>query len=150
MLVAAALMLRLGYFLGMPFPLGILVAERHPAGAVAWAWGLNGLFTVIGSLGSVLLGLAIGFQATILVAVAIYAAAGLAFAGLRRSIAEPAVDQVSRPRLPRSAATAVVVALVFLVPRTAGAQAPRPEDPPGWSLLPSLQAISLYEDNIVV
>src|SRR5262249_39513376 len=59
MIVASALMAPLGFFLGMPFPLGILVAQRQPAGAVAWAWGLNGLFTVIGSLGSVLLGLAI-------------------------------------------------------------------------------------------
>jgi hypothetical protein len=89
MTVAGALMCPLGFFLGMPFPLGILVAERHPAGAVAWAWGLNGLFTVIGSLASVLLGLAIGFQATILVAMAIYVAAFLAFAGMRQSAARP-------------------------------------------------------------
>jgi hypothetical protein len=92
MVVAAALMFPLGFFLGMPFPLGILIAEQHPTGAVAWAWGLNGLFTVIGSLASVLLALAIGFQATILVAMAIYAGAFMAFAGLRQTVVQPTAD----------------------------------------------------------
>jgi hypothetical protein len=92
MAVAAALMFPLGFFLGMPFPLGILLAERHPKGAIAWAWGLNGLFTVIGSLASVLLGLAIGFQATILVAMAIYACAFMAFAGMRQTVVQGADD----------------------------------------------------------
>src|SRR5262245_22335400 len=93
MLVAAALMLRLGFFLGMPFPLGILVAERHPRGAVAWAWGLNGLFTVIGSLASVVLGMTIGFQAAILVAMAVYAAAFAAYAALRQTARQPLHDE---------------------------------------------------------
>jgi spermidine synthase len=86
--VAAALLLPLGFFLGMPFPLGILVAGHHSRGAVAWAWGLNGFFTVVGSLASVLLGITIGFQATLLVAVGIYVVAGLAFAALRLSVVE--------------------------------------------------------------
>ena len=90
MIVAAALIFPLGFFLGMPFPLGILILERHPRGAVAWAWGLNGLFTVMGSLASVLLGMTIGFQATILVALSIYAAAFLAVAGLRQTLVYPA------------------------------------------------------------
>jgi hypothetical protein len=89
MAVAAALILPIGLLLGMPFPLGILIAERQPPGAIAWAWGLNGLFTVVGSLASVLLGMTIGFQATILVALGIYAAAFLAFAGLRQTVTEP-------------------------------------------------------------
>jgi len=88
--VSAALILPLGFFLGMPFPLGILIVEHHPSGAVAWAWGLNGLFTVIGSLASVLLGMVIGFQATMIVATAIYAAAFIAVAGLRQTIPLPA------------------------------------------------------------
>ena len=94
MAVGSALIFPLGFFLGMPFPLGILVVERHPRGAVAWAWGLNGLFTVIGSLASVLLGMAIGFQATILVANAIYAAAFFAMSRLRQTVVAPATGEV--------------------------------------------------------
>jgi hypothetical protein len=94
MAVAAIMILPLGFFLGMPFPLGILIAERHSTGAVAWAWALNGLFTVIGSLGSVLLGMAVGFQITIMTAAAIYACAFVAFARLRLTIPQTATSDV--------------------------------------------------------
>jgi spermidine synthase len=90
LIVAAALIFPLGFFLGMPFPLGILVAERHSPAAVAWAWGLNGLFTVVGSLACVLLGIAVGFQVTMLIAVGIYIVAFLAFARLRATCVETA------------------------------------------------------------
>lgn len=93
MTVAGLLLFPLGFLLGMPFPLGILVAERHSRAAVAWAWGLNGLFTVIGSLASVLLGLAIGFQATLLVAVLIYAVAFAAFAFLRVALVDTPIAE---------------------------------------------------------
>jgi hypothetical protein len=94
MIVAASLILPLGFLMGIPFPLGILVVERHSSAAVAWAWGLNGLFTVIGSLASVLLGIAVGFQGTILIAVGAYAVAFLAFARLRVAHLEvAAIDQ---------------------------------------------------------
>jgi spermidine synthase len=86
--VAAAMILPLGFFLGMPFPLGILMAERQSSAAVAWAWGLNGLFTVIGSLASVLLGIAVGFQATLGIAIGIYAVAWGSFAIARASVIE--------------------------------------------------------------
>lgn len=81
--VAALLIFPLAFCLGMPFPLGILAVSGRATGAVAWAWALNGLFTVIGSLASVLLALWFGFQVTILIALAIYMLAALAFTRLR-------------------------------------------------------------------
>jgi hypothetical protein len=92
MLVSAVLIAPLGFALGMPFPLGILLAQQESPQAVAWGWGLNGLFTVIGSLASVLLGIAIGFQATILVGVGLYVVAFAAFAALRHAVRAPAAD----------------------------------------------------------
>lgn len=82
-LVALTLIFPLGFCLGMPFPLGILAVAGRATGSVAWAWALNGLFTVIGSLASVVLALFLGFQATVLIALAIYGLAALAFARLR-------------------------------------------------------------------
>jgi spermidine synthase len=77
-IIAAAVMIfPLGFFLGMPFPLGILAIANRPAGAVAWAWGMNGLFTVAGGLLSVLLSMMLGFNIAITIALALY---GLAFA----------------------------------------------------------------------
>jgi spermidine synthase len=71
----------LGFFLGMPFPLGILAIANHPRGAIAWAWGMNGLFTVAGGLASVLISIAFGFNAAIMVALVLYA---LAFAVFKK------------------------------------------------------------------
>lgn len=91
----ALLIFPLGFFLGMPFPLGTLVAERQSRGAVAWGWGMNGLFTVIGGLGSILVAIAWGFQATIAVALTIYIAAFVVFAQLRLAVA--ASERSRRP-----------------------------------------------------
>ena len=83
-IIAAALMFPLGFFLGMPFPLGILALVHQPQGAIAWAWGLNGLFTVIGGLASVLLSLLFGFKAALWVAFIIYLIAFGLFSRLRQ------------------------------------------------------------------
>ena len=83
-IVAASLLIApIGFFLGMPFPLGILAIEGQPTGAVAWAWGLNGLFTVVGGLLSVLLSLLVGFSGTLLLALMIYGLAFLVFPKVR-------------------------------------------------------------------
>jgi hypothetical protein len=67
----------------MPFPLGILAISNQPRGAIAWAWGMNGLFTVVGGLLSVVLGVLLGFNFTIMLALAIYALAFAVFPRLR-------------------------------------------------------------------
>ena len=82
-LLSGALLFPLGFFLGMPFPLGVLAIEKHPRGAIAWAWGMNGIFTVVGGLLSVLLSLELGFNFTILVALACYVGALSVFARMR-------------------------------------------------------------------
>ena len=63
--VAALMMFPAGFFLGMPFPLGILTLEQRARGAVAWAWGMNGLFTVIGGILAVVCSLQWGFTVTL-------------------------------------------------------------------------------------
>lgn len=86
--VAAGLLIYpLGFFLGMPFPLGILALRGQPRSAVAWAWGMNGLFTVIGGLASALLSLVFGFKATMIVALAIYSVALIAYRAMGASLA---------------------------------------------------------------
>jgi spermidine synthase len=85
LLAAGVLIFPLGFFLGMPFPLGILVAGRLPDGAVAWAWALNGVCTVAGGLLTAVIAVWLGFRATIVMGLAIYALAFAVFALLRRS-----------------------------------------------------------------
>ena len=59
----------------MPFPLGIATLEGYPKGSIAWAWALNGLFTVVGGVASVLLAVFLGFRATMFIALFIYVVA---------------------------------------------------------------------------
>jgi spermidine synthase len=82
--VSVGMIFPLGFFLGMPFPLGILAIENQPKGAIGWAWGMNGIFTVIGGLASVLLSIFLGFKISLLVGLAMYALAFVSFSGLKQ------------------------------------------------------------------
>jgi spermidine synthase len=81
--VSAAMIFPLGFMLGMPFPLGVLAIANHTRGAVAWAWGMNGLFTVAGGLASVVLSMAYGFNVAVICALGLYLVAMLVFPRLR-------------------------------------------------------------------
>jgi spermidine synthase len=85
--IASLLLFPIGFFMGMPFPLGILAIEKKPRGAIAWAWAMNGLFTVIGGILSVVLSIYYGFQMTLLFAMMIYVLAWVLYARLRTSAA---------------------------------------------------------------
>ena len=80
-LASAAMMFPVGFFLGMPFPLGILAIANKPRAVVAWAWGMNGLFTVVGGFLSILISMTFGFNVAITFALALYA---IAFAVFKR------------------------------------------------------------------
>ena len=91
MLTAGLYLFPIGFFMGMAFPLGVLCVEQRSRGAVAWAWGMNGLFTVIGGLASVLLSIFLGFTVTELIALSIYGIALLALSRLVPSKVESTV-----------------------------------------------------------
>jgi len=57
----------------------------QPQGSIAWAWAMNGLFTVIGGISSVLLSIYSGFRVTLIAAMLIYLVAFLAYCRLRRA-----------------------------------------------------------------
>ena len=73
--VAVLLIAPLGVALGMPFPTGLRVASADAAPIVPWAWGVNGFFTVIGSVAAMILGMAVGFTAVLVIAAVCYAIA---------------------------------------------------------------------------
>ena len=81
--VAAAVLLvaPLAFFMGIPFPLGLAhLAERAPS-LIPWAWGINGCASVLSAILATLLAVHLGFSAVIVLAVALYGLAALAFAG---------------------------------------------------------------------
>ena len=87
--VAALMIFPLGFFLGMPFPLGILWLEKTAQGAIAWAWALNGLFTVVGGFFSVILSFYFGFKMTMAMALIVYLLAFGTFSRLRGAELNP-------------------------------------------------------------
>jgi len=70
--IAAAMIFPLAFFLGMPFPLGILAIQNKPQGTVAWAWAYNGVFTVAGGIFCAIFSVYFGFQVTMIVAMLAY------------------------------------------------------------------------------
>jgi len=72
----------LGVCLGMFMPLGldrVVSLTEHGEEYVAWAWAVNGFFSVIGSVLTTILSMAVGFRAVQFSALVIYAVAVVAF-----------------------------------------------------------------------
>jgi predicted MFS family arabinose efflux permease len=75
----------LGVCLGMFMPLGLgRVVNLTPHGEeyVAWAWAVNGFFSVVGSVLTTILSMAFGFRMVQLAGLIIYAIAAFAFTRL--------------------------------------------------------------------
>ena len=84
--IALAVIAPLGVLLGMPFPTGMSIVAAEAPGLVPWAWGINGFFTVIGTILALMLAMMAGFLAVLILAGICYLAAGFALA--KRGAAE--------------------------------------------------------------
>jgi hypothetical protein len=73
--ISLLLVAPLGLALGMPFPLGLRLASAQTTSIGAWAWGVNGFFTVIGTVLALILGMIFGFRFVLLLAALCYAGA---------------------------------------------------------------------------
>lgn len=71
-LLAVLVLAPLGILLGMPFPLGLQIVSGEAAPLVSWAWGVNGFFTVIGTVTALILGMTFGFKLVLLVGASCY------------------------------------------------------------------------------
>jgi hypothetical protein len=70
--LTVAILAPFGVTLGMAMPIGLRrLAVLHPAG-VPWAWGINGIASVVASVLAVAVAILWGFTATTLLAVACY------------------------------------------------------------------------------
>jgi predicted membrane-bound spermidine synthase len=76
--VALALVAPLGFLMGMPFPRGLRATGRGPFPAPPFYWGLNGVFSVVGSLATMVVAVALGFTWAMVGGAACYVLAALA------------------------------------------------------------------------
>jgi hypothetical protein len=79
---AVALIAPVGILLGMPLPGGMRLVAAGRAEIIAWSWGINGAFSVVGATLAVFIAMNWGFSVTLASAAAVYVVAALA---LRRS-----------------------------------------------------------------
>ena len=75
--LAILLITPLGLCLGAFMPLGLATVAGVGGGTrdefIAWAWAVNGFFSVISSIASTILAMIVGFELLLLIAVGVYA-----------------------------------------------------------------------------
>jgi hypothetical protein len=76
--ISAALIAPLAFFMGMPFPTGLAKVEATDARLVPWAWAINGCASVTGAVLATLLAIHVGFTAVVVAALVLYAVAAAA------------------------------------------------------------------------
>lgn len=91
----------LAFAMGIPFPTGLRVLSRGAEAFVPWAWGMNGVFSVLGSVLVVLVSMQGSFTVSLVAAAAIYfAAAAVAPSLWRIGALEPATGLAADSPLP--------------------------------------------------
>jgi len=84
-LVSVVILVLIGLFMGMPFPIGMIVAQDGRNARVLY-WGINGFTSVCGSVLAAILLINFGFQQTLLVGLCCYVIAFLSLMFKERHI----------------------------------------------------------------
>jgi MFS family permease len=71
-IISIVLIFPIGFFMGMPFPIGLSLIKDSEKKYVAFAWGINGFFSVIGTVISIILAMIIGFKFVFILSGCIY------------------------------------------------------------------------------
>ncbi len=74
-IIAALIIFPLGFFMGMPFPIGMSLILPSEKRFVIFAWAVNGFFSVIGTVSAIILGMIFGFRFVFIVSSIVYLAA---------------------------------------------------------------------------
>lgn len=75
--VSAALIAPLAFLMGMPFPTGLFHISLRAPSLLPWVWGVNGVFSVLGSVLVVVVSMLTSFTVAMLVAALFYGVAAV-------------------------------------------------------------------------
>jgi hypothetical protein len=87
-LVSIALIAPLAFVMGMPFPTGLREIGLKVGNLVPWAWGMNGIFSVLGSTLVVLVSMFSSFTVSLIGAAVLYGLAALVAPALGKARVE--------------------------------------------------------------
>ena len=96
------LALALCYCMGVPMPSGIAALSTRSPSLVPWAWGVNGVASVMGSSLAIVVAMASGYRYVLALAAGLYALAALAAVALGRD-SEADAASLSRSNITREA-----------------------------------------------
>lgn len=71
-IISALIIFPLGFFMGMPFPIGMSLILPSEKRFVAFAWGVNGFFSVIGTVSAIILAMIFGYRFVFILGAVIY------------------------------------------------------------------------------
>jgi hypothetical protein len=91
--VCLATLAPLAMIMGIPFATGLRYLERRHPAFIPWAWGLNGLTSVLGSVAAILIAMNAGFTVVLVAGAVVYAAGLPAFLLHRRTAVWRAAGQ---------------------------------------------------------
>jgi len=92
-LLGVAALVPIGILLGMPFPTALRMVSATNSSLVPWSWGVNGFFTVIGTISAQILAMTFGFTFVLLCGATCY---GIAWAVIGKMTATESVSAKSR------------------------------------------------------
>jgi hypothetical protein len=87
-LISIVLIAPLAFVMGMPFPTGLKEIGLKAASLVPWAWGMNGIFSVLGSTLVVLVSMFSSFTVSLIGAALLYGLAALVAPALGKARVE--------------------------------------------------------------
>lgn len=88
-IISVIIIFPLGFFMGMPFPLGISMILPGEKRFVSFAWAVNGFFSVIGTVSAIILAMIYGFKFVFILGAVIYILAMFLAAGRHKKIMSP-------------------------------------------------------------
>jgi hypothetical protein len=94
MIATVLLIAPAGFVMGIPFPTGLRLLEKHHEPSVRWAWSLNAAASVLGSVAALVLALYLGLVETMLIGGGLYLCA-LAVIVVNPMVRERATSPVS-------------------------------------------------------
>jgi len=90
--VSVLLIAPLAFVMGMPFPTGIRQVGRNAPDLVPWAWGMNGIFSVLGSTLVIIVSMFSSFTVSLFVAAVVYGIAAAVAPSLHQTRMEVTYD----------------------------------------------------------
>lgn len=83
-IISIVILSPLSFLMGMPFPSGVRSLSKKYQPLIPWAWAVNSIFTVFGSVFCLFLSLSLGFKVSWLIALLFYVVAYISFQKIRR------------------------------------------------------------------